>query len=106
MWDDLAFRCAQLSCVVLALDSATNRIHECVGALAKHVCPQLRNIKHLQMSFNGCKQLSDVSALGESVGKLTGLQHLQMGFDLCSQLPAALQSQFKSREELVKALDA
>ena len=47
---------------------------------------KLRGLQHLQVSFAGGSQLSEVSALGESVGKLTGLQHLQISFDGCSQL--------------------
>ena len=43
-------------------------------------------LQHLQMDFSGCSQLSDVSALGVSVGELKALQHLQMVFSVCSHL--------------------
>merc|ERR1712166_663318 len=40
----------------------------------------------LEMEFGGCKQLSDVSCIGEGLQRLTNLQHLQMGFRRCEQL--------------------
>jgi len=52
-------------------------------ALLEH---RYQHATQLNLHFDGCSQLSDVSALGTALASLTALQKLDLYFDYCSQL--------------------
>jgi len=111
------YKCEQLSDVtavgtglaaLTALQKMTLDFYECsklsdvstVGtALAS-----LTALQELFLSFHSCSQLSDVSAVGTALAALTALQKLTLFFDKCNQLPEAIQDNFDSRDEFLKAI--
>ena len=46
----------------------------------------LAALQHLEVSFARCRQLSDIAAFGGSIATLAALQHLQVYFAMCVQL--------------------
>merc|ERR1712166_425396 len=46
----------------------------------------LTALQELTLDFNECQQLSDVSAVGTALASLTSLQELTLSFDYCEQL--------------------
>ena len=43
-------------------------------------------IQHLVMYFDGCSQLTDISAIGHGLKDMMKIHHLEMYFNGCSQL--------------------
>ena len=69
----------------------------------------LRNLQaltSLTLSFNGCRQLADVSALGTAVGYLQALTSLYLDFWGCSKLSDKLRTTFDSKAAFLAALEA
>ena len=63
-------------------------------------------LESLAASFEGCGQLTDVSALGAGLEKLVALTSLELDFRGCSQLRAGLQNEFSSKDSFLAAVGA
>ena len=64
------------------------------------------NLTSLELNFEGCEQLADVSALGAGLEKLVALTSLQLDFRHCDQLRADLQKEFSSKDSFLAAVGA
>jgi len=69
----------------LALDFSNSKRLSDVSALGQSL-GSLSTLQHLALIFRGCSKLSDVSALGQSLGSLLTLQHLVLNFTKCRQV--------------------
>jgi len=61
-------------------------------------------LQHLALNFSWCKQLSDVSSVGQSLASLSALQHLALNFSGCRQLPGEVQYFFYQMSKFLQAL--
>ena len=67
----------------LAADNGVEALARAMHTIAKGTAQT-----KLELNFSGCKQISDISCIGEGLQKLTNLQHLEMGLSseqLCGQ---------------------
>ena len=60
----------------------------------------------LALSLKGQKDLENLAALGEGVGKLPGLTSLKLNFEECEQLADDLRREFESKADFLAACEA
>jgi len=84
LWPAMAADAGRMTLVVDLLGSPITNVG--VLQFAEVVLRKLMGLRHLTLIFEGCNCVSDVSALGVSLGNLTQLGHLHMGFTGCTAL--------------------